>query len=74
MEGRVQVVCSDCGRTREVSGEMPAEYSACFLQVVREEGFVPRPGNQVAFLCGECLKNYEGSETRDDEEKIRPRF
>lgn len=66
MEGRVQVVCSDCGRTREISGEMPGDYTACFLEVVREDGFVPRPGNAAAFVCGACFQDYEGSETRDD--------
>jgi len=69
MEGRAHVVCTDCGRTREVSGEMPREYSDCFRQIVVAEGFVPRPGGS-GFLCGACLASYEGSETRDDAEKL----
>ncbi len=71
MEGRATIVCAECGRAREVSGEMPEEYTACFVQIVREDGFVPRPGVHLAFICGSCLRKYEGSETADDEEKIR---
>ena len=71
MEGRYKVVCAECGRSREVSGEMPEEYTACFARIVAEDGFVPRPGNACAFICGSCLRNWEGSETADDEEKIR---
>lgn len=71
MEGRVTIVCAECGRTREVSGEMPEEYTNCFLQIVKEDGFVPRPGVKCDFICGSCLRKYEGSETADDEEKIR---
>lgn len=71
MEGRTHVVCADCGRTRELSGEMPREYTACFEQMVREDGFVPRPGSAAGFLCGACLATYEGSETKDDGENIR---
>lgn len=70
MEGRTRVVCADCGRTREIAGEMPGDYSACFLEVVREDGFVPRPGSAGGYLCGACLATYEGSETTDDAEKI----
>ncbi len=72
MEGRVQVVCAECGRTREVAGEIPEEYTECFVQVVREDGFVPRPGTSPALICGECLRKYEGpgSETRDDAENM----
>jgi len=69
VEGRTQVVCTDCGRMREVSGEMPQEYADCFRQIVAEDGFVPRPGGG-GFLCGACLATYEGSETHDDAEKI----
>jgi len=69
MEGRTQVICADCGRTREVSGEMPRDYTDCFRQIVDEDGFVPRPGG-AGFLCGACLATYEGSETRDDAEKL----
>jgi hypothetical protein len=71
VEGRVQIRCEECGKTREVSGEIPEEYTACFTQIVREDGFVPRPGVELAFICGACLRNYEGHETVDDEEKIR---
>ena len=73
MEGRVQIRCAECGRTREVSGEIPEEYTSCFLQIVREEGFVPRPGVELAFVCGPCLMNYSGHETMDDEEKVQGR-
>ena len=72
MEGRYKVVCAECGRIREVSGEMPEEYTVCFAKIVAEDGFVPRPGNACAFICGSCFAKYEGSETRDDQEKIRP--
>jgi hypothetical protein len=52
---------------------MPEEYTACFIQVVQRDGFVPAPGEaSVAFLCGTCLATYKGSETADDEEKISP--
>ena len=73
MEGRVKVVCAECGRTRECSGEMPEEYTECFQKMVREDGFVPRPGARtIEFICGSCLlRNYEGHETVDDEEKVR---
>jgi hypothetical protein len=66
MEGRVIIRCAECGRTREVSGEIPAEYTKCFMDVVREDGFVPRPGNQLVLICGVCLKKYEGHESVDD--------
>lgn len=52
---------------------MPVEYSECFVQVVRRDGWVVAPGSRVEFLCGNCLRNYEGSETHDDAEKIRDR-
>ena len=71
MEGRYRIVCAECGRKREVSGEIPEEYTACFVKVVEEDGFVPRPGNACAFICGSCLRRYEGHETVDDEEKVR---
>lgn len=71
MEGRFRVVCAECGRTREVSGEIPEEYTACFASVVREDGFVPRPGNALAMICGACLLKYAGHESVDDEEKVR---
>jgi hypothetical protein len=68
MEARATVTCAECGRSREVSGEIPEEYTACFVQVIREDGFVPRPGAAVTFVCGECLRAYEGpgTESRDD--------
>jgi hypothetical protein len=51
---------------------MPEEYTACFLEVVERDGFVPAPGeNNADMLCGACLAAYKGSETADDEEKIR---
>lgn len=71
MEGRFIVRCAECGRSREVSGEIPEEYTNCFMQVVRDDGFVPRPGNELALICGECLRKYEGHESVDDEEKVR---
>ena len=71
MEGRVLVVCAECGRRREVSGEMPDEYRACFVQIIEEDGFVPRPGVALALICGQCARGYEGHETVDDGEKVR---
>lgn len=73
MEGRVQLRCAECGRTREVSGEMPEEYTACFARIVSEDGFVPRPGVNLTMICGACLQNYAGHETVDDEEKLKRR-
>ena len=70
MEGRVQLRCGDCGRTREISGEIPEEYVRCFERYVDEEGWVPRPGSAPAFVCGPCLARYSGHETVDDEEKV----
>jgi hypothetical protein len=70
MEGRTQLVCGDCGRTCEVVGEMPREYRDAFTRCVFEKGWVPRPGATFAMICGECLKKYEGHETRDDAEKM----
>jgi hypothetical protein len=72
MEGRVRLRCAECGLTREVSGEIPEEYEACFLKIVREDGFVPRPGSELVMICGKCLAaGYAGHETVDDEEKVR---
>ena len=72
MEGRTLLTCSDCGRTREIVGEMPEEYTDCFVKAVREEGWVPRPGSATAFVDGACLRReYAGHETVDDEEKVR---
>lgn len=68
MEARATVTCAECGKRREVSGEIPDEYTSCFAQVVAEEGFVPRPGVTHALICGACLQAYEGpgTESRDD--------
>lgn len=68
MEARAQITCAECGRTREVSGEIAEEYTACFVQVINEDGFVPRPGTTLALICGQCLRAYEGpgTESRDD--------
>ncbi len=62
MEGRVQVRCAECGKTRECSGEIPREYINCFKRLVEENGFVPRPGVAPACLAA----NYSGSESVDD--------
>jgi hypothetical protein len=49
---------------------MPEEYTACFLEVVKRDGFAPSPGDaNNNFLCRSCLATYKGSETADDEEK-----
>jgi len=66
VEGRVRIVCAECGRAREVSGEIPKEYIDCFAKIVREDGFVPRPGVGQVFICGACLRKYEGHESVDD--------
>ena len=72
MEGRVQIRCAECGMTREVSGEIPIEYTECFAKIVREDGFAPRPGiSPFALVCGRCLRKFEGHESVDDERKIR---
>jgi hypothetical protein len=69
MEGRFILRCSECERTKEVCGEMPEEYTESFAAAVRE-GWVPRPGSDVLFLCATDAATYMGSETADDEEKI----
>ena len=71
MEGRVQLRCAECGRTKEVVGEIPQEYIECFARAVREEGWVPRPGVEFKMICGQCLRRYEGHESVDDGKKIR---
>jgi hypothetical protein len=71
MEGQVQLCCRDCGRKASVRGEMPEEYTACFVEVVRRDGWVVAPGAKCDLLCGECLKTYAGHETVDDAEKIK---
>ena len=72
MEGLTQLRCRDCGRTASVSGEIPAEYTACFVTVVQRDGWVVAPGHRCDLLCGDCFKTYEqdGSESKDDDEKI----
>lgn len=74
MEGRVLLKCGACGLTREIVGEIPHEYSRCFDEAVHGEGWVPNPGsNSPDLICGACLrKQYEGHESVDDEEKVRP--
>jgi hypothetical protein len=71
VQGQAQLRCRDCGLMATVSGELPAEYFACFVQVVQRDGWVVAPGSRVELLCGACLKSYEGSETHDDAEKMR---
>jgi hypothetical protein len=72
MEGRSLLTCSECGIAREISGEIPEEYTRAFDEAVHREGWVPRPGaNIAALLCGACLVKYSGHETVDDEEKIQ---
>ena len=66
MEGRAHLVCGDCGRTTEISGEMPHEYRDCF----HEKSWVPRPGTQLVLICDVCAAKYEGHETREDAAKI----
>jgi ribosomal protein L34E len=72
VEGRALLQCAECGRTREVSGEIPEEYTASFRRAATEEGFVVRPGSE-GMICGQCLLRYMGHETVDDEEKVRSR-
>lgn len=69
MEGRAQLRCVECGRTREVSGEIPDEYVRSFESAVREDRFVVRPGS-TEMICGTCLMKYVGHESVDDAEKI----
>jgi len=73
LEARATVTCAECGRSREVSGEISAEYTACFAQIVAEDGFVPRPGTTVALICGECLQRYEGPGTESRDDSLSPR-
>ena len=70
MQGQTQLRCRDCGRIAGVTGEMPGEYFSCFVQVVQRDGWVVAPGSRVELLCGSCLRDYEGSETHDDGEKL----
>ena len=75
MEGRVLLECGECDVRREIVGEIPEEYTRCFEEAVRAEGWVPRPGaSDGALICGACLvKEYAGHETVDDEEKVQGR-
>ena len=70
MDGQVQLCCRDCGRRASVRGELPAEYAACFIEVVRRDGWVVAPGAKCDLLCGACLATYAGHETVDDAERI----
>ena len=72
MEGRVLLRCGECQKTREISGEIPEEYTQSFALAVAEDGWVPRPGaNTAELICRDCLLKYAGHETVDDEEKVR---
>lgn len=71
MEGRVRLCCDECGRTKEISGEIPGEYVDCFAKAVKDEGWVPRPGVEWKMICGVCLGKYLGHESVDDEEKVK---
>jgi hypothetical protein len=74
MEGRVVLKCGECNVTREIVGEIPEEYTQSFLDAVRMDGWVPRPGaNTASLICRECLLQYAGHETVDDEEKVQGR-
>ena len=71
MEGRVILRCSECGRTREVAGEIAKEYREAFFQAAQDEGWLPLPGGDGKFIDGECLrKKFGGHETRDDYPKV----
>jgi hypothetical protein len=71
MEGRVLLECGECRRTRQISGEIPEEYTRSFDAAVHEEGWAPRPGSDNALICGDCLMKFAGHETVDDQEKVR---
>lgn len=74
MEGRVVLKCGECGLEREIAGEIPEEYTRCFEEAVRVDGWVPRPGtNHASLICRDCLMKYAGHETVDDEEKVQGR-
>lgn len=74
MEGRVLLHCGECDLTREIVGEIPEEYTQSFLDAVRMDGWVPRPGaNHSSLICRACLLKYAGHETVDDEEKVQGR-
>lgn len=71
MEGRVLLECGECDRTRQISGELPDEYIRSFDDAVHEDGWAPRPGVNNTLICRDCLMNYAGHETVDDEEKVQ---
>ena len=74
MEGRVLLHCGECDLTREIVGEIPEEYTLSFLDAVRMDGWVPRPGsNHESLICRKCLLKYAGHETVDDQEKVEGR-
>jgi hypothetical protein len=37
---------------------------------VHQDGWAPRPGGDGSLICRECLLEYEGHESVDDEEKV----
>ena len=71
MEGQTLLRCRDCGRTASVAGEMPEEYSSCFVEVVRRGGWGGAPAPPFVLVGGAWRAGYKGSETTDDEEKVR---
>jgi len=73
MEARTTVKCAECGRSREVAGEIAEEYTRCFAQIVAEDGFVPRPGTSLALICGACLRAYDGPGTESRDDSLSPR-
>jgi len=71
MEARVLLKCGECDVTREIVGEIPDEYTRSFLDAVEKDGWVPRPAGNNDLICRACLlKDYEGHESVDDEEKV----
>lgn len=70
MEGRVLLKC-ECGKSREIAGELPEEYTRSFDQAVHDEGWAPRPGSANVLICGACLAHFAGHETVDDEPKAQ---
>jgi hypothetical protein len=74
MEGRVLLQCGECDLTREIVGEIPEEYTRAFDEAVHRDGWVPRPGaNSASLICRDCLVQYAGHETVDDEAKVQGR-
>ena len=50
--------------------EAAVDHESVVVSALLERGWVVAPGSRCEMLCGECLKNYEGSETHDDAEKL----